>query len=140
MKACSRSISSCCNSIGSRLALQPLFALHQVAAVVGLEVGDRPVCDLADLLHDHVEEVAIVGHDDHGVRVVGEELLEPGARLDVEMVGRLVEQQQLRPAQQQRGERQTHLPTAGELAAVAVEVGLAKAEARQHPLGALSMS
>ena len=42
-------------------------------------------------------------------------VLKPVARLEVEMVGRLIEQQQTRFCQQQLGERDAHLPSAGEL-------------------------
>ena len=54
---------------------------------------------------DVVEEVAIVRDRDDRARVVLEEALEPGDRLGVEMVRRLVEQQQVRRLQQQAAER-----------------------------------
>jgi hypothetical protein len=38
--------------------------------------------------------------------------LEPIARLEIEMVGRLVEQQEIRLAEQQLRERDAHLPAA----------------------------
>ena len=62
-----------------------------------------------------------MGDEDDGVRILDEKLLEPVARLEVEVVGRLVEQEDVRPAQQQLGQRDAHLPAAGELAGVAVE-------------------
>ena len=54
---------------------------------------------------DVVEEVAIVRDRDDGARVVLEEPLEPRDRLGVEVVGRLVEQQQVGRLQQQPAER-----------------------------------
>ena len=52
--------------------------------------------------------------EDDGVRIGVQVLLEPVARLEIEMVGRLVEQQQVRLAEQQLGQRDPHLPAAGE--------------------------
>ncbi len=54
---------------------------------------------------DVVEEVAIVGHRDDRARVGRQVVLQPGHRLGVEVVGRLVEQQQVRRAQQQPAQR-----------------------------------
>ena len=45
----------------------------------------------------------------------GEELLEPVARVEIEVIGRLVEQQQIGRAQQQLGEGEPHLPAAGQV-------------------------
>ena len=47
------------------------------------------------------------------------------------MVGRFVEQQQPRPAEQQFGERDAHLPSARERFAGLVEVSLGEAKAAQ---------
>ena len=55
----------------------------------------RAAIELEDPAGDVVEEVAIVRDGDDGAGVVLEEPLEPGDRLGVEMVGRLVEQQQV---------------------------------------------
>ena len=73
-------------------------------------------------------------HHDDRARVGGEELLEPVARLEVEVVRGLVEQQDVGAAQQQLRERDAHLPAARELAAVALEVGRPEAEAAEDGL------
>ena len=52
-----------------------------------------------------VEEVAIVRDGDDRARVFLQEVLEPGDRLGIEMVGRLVEQQHVRLGQQQSAQR-----------------------------------
>ena len=59
------------------------------------------VVQLQDPLCDVVEEVAIVGDGDDTARVLLEEALQPGDALGVEVVGGLVEEQQIGPAQQQ---------------------------------------
>ena len=48
------------------------------------------------------------------------------------MVGRLVEQQQVGLCQQQLGQRDAHLPAAGEFFGLARPVCLAEAEAGEH--------
>ena len=73
-----------------------------------------------------------MGDQHHGVGIVDQELLEPVARLEVEVVGRLVEQQQPGAAQQQLGQRDAHLPAAGERLGGFLEVGPFEAETAQH--------
>ena len=83
-------------------ALGVLLALDLEAALLGLEVG-RVVAlvgvrlatvELEDPLGDVVEEVAVVGDGEDGAGVGRQVTLEPLHRLGVEVVGRLVEQQQ----------------------------------------------
>ena len=59
-------------------------------------------------------------------------LLEPVARVEIEVVRRLVEQQQRRPAEQQLGQRDAHLPAARERLGRLVEVGARESKAFEH--------
>ena len=98
-----------------QLVLEPLLALDvllpldlearrlglQVGGVVALvRVGPTPV-QLQDPLRDVVEEVPVVGDGDDRARVLGQVLLQPLDGLGVQMVGRLVEQEQVRLLEQQ---------------------------------------
>ena len=87
----------------SRLCSRPeaLLLLLQPRRVVALERVALAAVELEDPAGHVVEEVAVVGDRHDGARVVLEELLEPVDALGVEVVGRLVEQQQVRPAEQQ---------------------------------------
>ena len=76
--------------------------------------------ELEDPARDVVEEVAIVGDGDDGALVLLEVALEPADRLGVEVVGRLVEQQQVGRGQQQPAERDAAALAAGELGHVGV--------------------
>ena len=67
---------------------------------------------------DTFQQAAVVGHQHVGLGVVEQELLEPLDRVDVEVVGGLVEQQQVGVGEQ--GARQRH---AGQLAARGREQG-----------------
>ena len=82
--------------------------------VVALERDAPAAVELEDPAGDVVEEVAVVGHRDDGARVVREVALEPGDRLGVEMVRRLVEEQQVGRREQQPAERDAAPLAAGE--------------------------
>src|SRR5688572_4885704 len=64
-----------------------------VAAGIDRELAGMQVDDLVDRA---IPQLAIVADQQHGVRVALEEILEPQGRFEVEMVGRLVQQQQVR--------------------------------------------
>ena len=71
--------------------------------------------------------------DQHDGRVeLDERLLEPLQRLDVEMVGRLVEQQHVGAGGERAGERGARQLSAGERVERPVEVVVAEAEAARH--------
>ena len=76
--------------------------VRRVAALVGV---DRAVVHLPRRLADRVEEPPVVGHHDQRARQGDEVSGQPGHGLDVEVVGRLVEHDQVVPRQQQGGER-----------------------------------
>ena len=102
------------------LLLQPGALLLEPARVVAL-VGDAaPTVELEDPAGDVVEEVAIVGDGDDRAFVLLEVALEPGDRFRVEVVGRLVEQQQVGLAQEQPRERDAAPLAAGERGDVGV--------------------
>ena len=98
-----------------------------VGALVERELAAVEVQDCADRA---VEQVAVVADDQHGVRVAGEEGLEPDRALEVEIVGRLVEQQHVGAGEQHGGQRHPHPPAAGELGAGAGLGRGVEAEAR----------
>ena len=108
---------------------------EEVVAVVADVVGQRAQREVGDAGDDGIEEEAIVRDEDDGMRVGVQVLLEPVARLEVEVVGRFVEEQQVRLLQQQLGERDAHLPAAREGFGLALEVAAREAEALQDGRG-----
>ena len=84
-----------------------------VAAGVG---DDRLVVDVGDVRADRVEEVAVVRDDDQRAVVADQEVAQPVDRVEVEVVGRLVEQQRLRLAEQRLREQHADLLAALQLA------------------------
>jgi hypothetical protein len=56
--------------------------------------------EFEDSRHDRIEESAVVGDDQNRALVLTEESFEPGQRVDVEVIRRLVENQDIRPGGQ----------------------------------------
>ena len=83
------------------LGREPRLLLLEPTGVVALVRDPAAAVELEDPAGDVVEEVPVVGDGDDGARVLGEEPLEPGDRLGVEMVRRLVQEQQVRRGQEQ---------------------------------------
>src|SRR3546814_6609333 len=86
---------------------------------------------------DHiVEQVAFVADDDKLARIASQEAFQPHRRLQVEVVGRLVEQQQVGVREEQRRKRDAHLPPAREAVERLCLHRLVEAEADQDARGA----
>src|SRR6185312_14004169 len=85
--------------------------------IVALEPDDlRVALEGEDVGRDAIEEPAVVGDHDGASRKAEQRLLERTQRLDVEVVGRLVEQQQVAARFQHLGEMHAIALAAGELA------------------------
>ena len=80
---------------------QARLLLLEPGGVVALPGDARAAVELEDPAGHVVEEVAVVGHGHDRARVHLERPLEPGHGLGVEVVGRLVEQEQVGLGQQQ---------------------------------------
>ena len=95
---------------GFRLLLpgEALLLLLEPGRVVPLPGDAVAAVELQDPAGHVVEEVAVVGDRHHRARVLLEEPLQPRHGLGVEVVGRLVEEQHVRPLQEQPAER--HAP------------------------------
>ncbi len=96
----------------------------------GKEQG-TPGLELEDSGRDRLEEPAVVGDEDHARVERLQLLLEPFEVLDVQMVGRLIEQDQVGVAGERPGERGAGQLAAGEGVERPVEVGLAETEPAQ---------
>ena len=102
---------------------EPRLLLLEPRRVVALERDALAAVELEDPAGDVVEEVAVVRDGDDGALVRLEEPLEPGHRLRVEVVRRLVEEQQVGRREQQAAERDAPALAARERRHVAVAVG-----------------
>ena len=71
-----------------------------VRGVVAGEGEQAATIQLDHTRRDTIEKRAVVGHEQHRALVFDQRVFEPGDRFDIEMVGRLVQNQQLRLADQ----------------------------------------
>jgi hypothetical protein len=92
-------------ALAALLLPQPLLLLLQPRGVVALPRDAVAAVELEDPAGDVVEEVAVVGDRDDGALVVLEVPLEPGHRQGVEVVGGLVEQQDVGLPDEQPAQR-----------------------------------
>jgi hypothetical protein len=72
--------------------LRTLFGEHVVGTRV---VNQALVFEMQNAADGPVQQFAVVGHDQHGMRVFRQVCLEPKRAFKVKIVGRLVEQQQV---------------------------------------------
>ncbi len=119
-------------ALGLPQALHPGVPLDQVVAVAAVIVGEGPEAQVGNPCRHRIEEVAIVRDEDDGVRVGDQVRLEPVAGVEIEVVRRFVEQQQIGLAEEQLGEGDPHLPAARERVHRTLRVVGLEAEAAQH--------
>ncbi|OAR01280.1 hypothetical protein LLEC1_01199 [Akanthomyces lecanii] len=101
-----------------------LDELHQVTSVA-LKL-EALVVD--NVLADIVKEARVVGDDDGSARRVDEVLLEPLDVLHIQMVGRLVKQENIRRLEDGTAQGELHLPTTGKGRDLALDHLLSEAE------------
>ena len=116
-----------------RLALAPLAVEGIVAAAIERQLA---LVEMDDGVDGAVQQVAVVADDDDAVGILGDVALQPQRAFEVEIVGRLVEEQQVRPREQRGGERHAHAPAAGERGAGPLLRRLVEAEAGEDGGGA----
>ena len=109
-----------------RLALAALAVEGIVAAAIE---GELALVEMDDGVDGTIEQVAVMADDDDAVGILGDVALQPQRAFEVEIVGRLVEKQQVGPREQGRGERHAHAPAAGEGRAGTLLRRLVEAEA-----------
>jgi hypothetical protein len=99
-----------------------------VAARVKRELA---VLEMQNELRHGIEQIAVVADDEDAAAIALEIILEPQHAFEIEIVCRLVEQQQVGRGEQNPRERHAHAPAAGEFGAGTLLLGRRKAEAGQ---------
>mmetsp|Transcript_24216 Transcript_24216/g.77328 ORF Transcript_24216/g.77328 Transcript_24216/m.77328 type:complete len:644 (-) Transcript_24216:48-1979(-) len=119
------------------LLLQALVLARVLEDVdVALVVVELPVLEVDDVRDDVVGEDAIVGYQDERLGVVLQVALEEEHTEHVQVVGRLVEQQDIGGKEQGRAERHTHAPASGKALGGGHLHLLREPETRKHHAGA----
>ncbi len=83
---------------------------HHVVVVVARIDADAAVVHVRHVRADAGQEVPVVRDDDHGARPLVEHVLQPADAIDVQVVGRLVQQQDVRIAEQRLRQQHAQLP------------------------------
>ena len=114
------------------LLLAALLAQFQILAVGGLVVVDSAHSYLDGAGGNIVNKFPIMTDYYHCLGTVDDEFFQPADGFDVEVVGRLIEEQYIRRFQQQFCQLYSHAPSSGEFAGRAVEVGAFEAQSEQR--------
>ena len=88
---------------------------HVVVVIAGVE-GEGAVIKVCHVGADLVEKVAVVADDDHGAVAFVEHVFEPADGVDVEVVGRFIEQQDVRIGEQRLRQQYAQFPARGDFA------------------------
>ena len=103
-------------------------------AKVSVEVGDVLFVKHPNPCRERAQQFAIVAHEQHAAFVLIDGILERFDRLDVEMVRRLVENQQIRAAEHQHRERDSRALAAGERVGASLHFVAGKSKAAEVSL------
>jgi len=122
--------------ISALLQRQLLRALHFELRVVAAVPLDLLVFQMQRNIADRIEKFAVVRDHDQRARIAMQPVFEPDDGVEVQVVGRFVEQQQIRAAHQCLGEIQAHAPAARETAHARACLVEREAEAEQQCFGA----
>ncbi|MNN11259.1 hypothetical protein D3C81_1242120 [compost metagenome] len=100
--------------VGRLFRRQLLLLVHQEAGVVAVPVDQVAAVQFEDARGQALQEGPVVGDEQHRTVEAEQRLFQPGDGADVEVVGRLVEQQQVRFGDQRLGQQHAPAPAAGE--------------------------
>src|SRR6185312_8671128 len=92
--------------------------------------------EMQDEIDGSVEQIAVVGNQNHGVRIFPDVILKPERAFEIEIVGRLVEEQKIRLGEKKRRKRNAHPPAAGKFGARPRLRLLGKTKTRENLRGA----
>ena len=110
----------------------PLVFLAEVFGVVALIDIQALVPYLHRAIDRHIEKIPIVRDKDVTEGISPEIVLEPVTSFKIQVVGGLIEQQQIGLGQQQFGQCDAHLPASGKLIRLPRPILLAEAEPCEH--------
>ncbi|MNQ66750.1 hypothetical protein D3C85_812500 [compost metagenome] len=98
--------------VGRLFSRQLLFLVYQEAGVVAVPVDQVAAVQFEDARGQVLQEGTVVGNEQHRAVESQQGIFQPGDCTDVQMVGRLVEQQQVGFGHQGLGQQHAAAPTA----------------------------
>ena len=96
---------------GEELRLAPLLFEGGVVALIERQLSPL---EMQNMRGDVVEQIAVMTDDDHARRIARQVIDEPQRPFEIEIIGRLVEEQQVGLGEQHRRQGDAHAPAAGE--------------------------
>ena len=117
-----------------RLRMQALLAPAQIVVPVAGPVGHLAAVDLEDPRGQRAQEAPVMGDEHQRAGPVAQELLQPVDRGNVQMVGRLVEQQHLGLGHQRPGQQHPALEPARQPRELLVSIQPHAIQGGGHPL------
>ena len=97
--------------IGPYLLLAALLSQHDILIILHLIVDHLPARDFQRAVRHIIYKGTVMTHKDDCTRRLGQELLQPLNRLDIEVVGGLVKQEHIGFLEEYLGQLDTHAPT-----------------------------
>ena len=117
--------------ISALLLLDSLFAQFNKVRIIHVVVINFPTRNFDGAIRDIINKRLIVRNEHQHIGLSFQEILKPLNRLNVQMVGRLIEQQHIGALEQNLSQFNTHSPPSAKLRGGAVEVSALKAQANQ---------
>ena len=117
----------CAEAINERLKMRPLFGLLAggllieqsllgkllgKAIIIAGPKAEFCLIEMDDVVDGSIQQVAIMRHDDDGMGIARQMRFQPQRAFKIEVIGRLVEKQDVRLAKQHGGEGDPHAPAA----------------------------
>ena len=110
-------------------------ALLDVGVVVAAIAMDLLVADLKNIIDERVQKGAVVRDHQDRAGIIFEIILEPAERFEIQVIGRLIEHQEVGFHDEEPGEVRAHDPTAAHGFGGTMEIGFAEGEAGENALG-----
>ena len=104
--------------------------------IIARIASELSVVDMQDDVGDAVQKIPVVGNDDQGATVTFEPVFKPQDGIQIEVVRRFIQQQQIGRAHQRLCQIQTHAPAAGKGRHAVLHVFHGKAQSQQELFGA----
>ncbi len=101
-------------------------------AVAAAIESDPALLDMGDVIDHGIQKIAVVGNQQQGAGVTLEPVFKPQNGVEVQVVGRFVEQQQVRGAHQCLRQVQAHTPATGETADLTLHLFVGEAQPGQQ--------
>ena len=120
--------------VGRQMLFRLRRALDEIFVVVAAISQQPALTDVHDAADELVQELAVVRDEHDGAGIRFQIFLKPPQRFEVEMVGRLVEQQQVRLLHEQPGQIRPHHPAAAHRLQRTIEIPFAKRQPVQDVL------